>query len=460
MRTKKILAVDDDETFLHSLKKVLISLGYSVETENVPTEVFNRIKSNGFDAILMDVKMPGVNGIELLEKILSFDPLLPVIFISGQSTINIAVEAMKLGAFHFIEKPIDKKKIETVLRNATNFRQLSKENTLLLNEIASHFEMIGESQSMKEIFQTIESIAKTNAKVLITGETGTGKELVARAIHMHSNRANQPYVKVNCAAIPAELLESELFGHIKGSFSGAINDKIGKFKAADNGTLFLDEIGDMSYNLQSKILRVLEEGEIEVIGKNNSQKVDVRVIAATNKVLNDEIKKGNFREDLFHRLNVINIHIPPLRERKEDIKPLVYFFLEKFNSVYNKKIVGLSERAFAILLKSEWRGNVRELRNIVEKLVLYSQSDYLDVTDVLKVFENKSSFVEDNESLELKEAKANFEKDYITNALILHDGKILETAKSLGLDRSNLFKKMKAFGIDKFELNSNSDSQH
>ncbi len=452
MNFKKILIVDDNLTFLNSLEKVLLSLEFTVEKENVSTKVIDRIASNGFDVILLDIKMPGLNGIELLEQILSKNPTLPVIIVSGQSTINIAVEAMKLGAFDFIEKPIDKKRIEAVLNNAVNFGKLSKENLLLLEEIAVNFEMIGESNSMQKIFDRIDVTAKTDAKVLITGETGTGKELVARAIHMHSNRSKQPYIKVNCAAIPSELLESELFGHTKGSFTGASKDKIGKFKAADNGTLFLDEIGDLNYNLQAKILRVLEEGEIEVIGENKSQKVDVRVIAATNKMLSKEIKIGNFREDLFHRLNVININIPPLRERKDDIKPLIYHFIKHYNSVYNKSIVGINDNALALLLKFDWKGNVRELRNYVEKLVIYSNNEILEVDNIKNIFEETPQKQFSSKLLELKDAKSNFEKEYITNALILNDGKILETAKILGVDRSHLFKKMKQLEIEKSEL--------
>ncbi len=452
MNTKKILAVDDDQPFLHSLEKVLTSLGYSVITENASTEVAEKVKANGFDVVLLDVKMPGLNGIELLEEIHIHDPSLPIIIISGQSTIDIAVEAMKLGAFDFIEKPIDKKRIEAVLRNACNFSRLSKENIFLTNEIAANFEMVGESREMKVIFEKINSIAKTNARVLITGETGTGKELVARAIHMNSNRADQPYIKVNCAAIPAELLESELFGHTKGSFTGASGDRVGKFKAANNGTLFLDEIGDMSYNLQAKILRVLSEGEIEIIGTNKTQKIDVRIIAATNKILSNEISNGNFREDLFHRLNVINIKIPPLKERKDDIKPLLYHFLLHFNSVYNKRIRGFSTRAISIMSKFDWKGNVRELKNFVEKLVIYSNNDFLEVKNVLELLDETKKESKNEDSLELKEAKLKFEKDYITNSLAMHDGKILETADSIGLDRSHLFKKMKALGIDKVEF--------
>ncbi|MCF6269739.1 MAG: sigma-54 dependent transcriptional regulator [Melioribacteraceae bacterium] len=452
MNLKKILAVDDDVTFLNSLEKVLISLGFIVEKENVSTNVLDRVKANGFDVVLLDIKMPGLNGIELLEQILSHNPILPVIIISGQSTINIAVEAMKLGAFDFIEKPIDKKRIEAVLKNAVNFRKLSKENLLLTEEIAANYEMIGKSNSMLRIFNKINITAKTDAKVLITGETGTGKELVARAIHMHSNRSNQPYIKVNCAAIPRDLLESELFGHKKGSFTGAFNDKMGKFKAANGGTLFLDEIGDLDFNMQAKILRILEEGEIEIIGENTPQNVDVRVIAATNKILSEEINAGNFRDDLFHRLNVVEIHIPPLRERKDDIKPLVHHFLKHFNSVYNKSIVGISDRAISILLNLDWQGNIRELRNLVEKLVIYSKKDFLEVNNVSELFEYNPTDINNNKLLELKVAKSNFEKEYIANALISNDGEILKTAKILGLDRSHLFKKMKSLGIDKADL--------
>ncbi len=451
MKQKKVLTVDDDLTFLNSLEKVLVTLGFSVEKENVSTKVIERVTSNGFDVILLDIKMPGLNGIELLEKILSHDPTLPIIIISGQSTINIAVEAMKLGAFDFVEKPIDKKRIETVLKNAVKYRNLSKENLFLSKEIAKNFEMIGESDAMLQIYDRINITAKTDAKVLITGETGTGKELVARAIHMHSNRAKEPYIKVNCAAIPSELLESELFGHKRGSFTGATNNKIGKFKAANRGTLFLDEIGDLNYNLQAKILRVLEEGEIEVIGETKAQKVDVRVIAATNKILSKEIEAGSFRADLFHRLNIVEIHIPPLRERKDDIKPLVYNFLTQFNSVYNKSIIGISDNAVAVLQRSNWEGNIRQLKNFVQKLVIYSKNNTIETKDVLSLFDN-SADITNGKILELKEAKHNFERNFIKNALLVNDGKIIETAKALGMDRSHLFKKMKQLEIEKHGL--------
>ncbi len=455
MKINEIFAIDDDTTYLKQVSKVIIQLGYNADIESNPTKAMEKIHKSSYDCILLDIKMPGIDGIDLLQQILNYDNSIPVIVVSGQSTINIAVEAMKLGAYDFVEKPVEKSVLEIPLRNACKLRELQQTNKSLLEEIEMSNQLIGVSSGIQSIREQIRIASGTDAKVLITGETGTGKELVAKAIHHQSSRRDHNYVKVNCAAIPSELLESELFGHKKGSFTGAFSDKVGKFKSADNGTLFLDEIGDMSLNLQAKILRALEENEIEVVGESKPRKVDVRIIAATNKDLHEEIKAGNFRQDLFHRLDLIRIHIPPLRKRKDDIRPIAQFYLDQFSQEYNKKILVFRERAFALLAIHEYPGNARELKNVIEKLVIYTEYDLIDVDDISKVFGNWNSNGDSKTTanqMDLKTAKMNFEREYIAKVLLRKKGRITETAKELGLDRSNLFKKMKQLGIDKTNL--------
>lgn len=446
----KILAVDDDITFLSSLKKVLELSGYSVSTEANPINVMNVLDNSNYSTVLLDVNMPGKNGINVFEEILQKYPHIPVVMISGQSNINIAVDAIKKGAFDFIEKPLDPERLLITLKNAISKKELFDEKEILEQAIDEGAKIIFKSRLMYEVLSKVDQVAKTSAKVLITGETGTGKELIAKQLHLKSDRKTKPYIKLNCAAIPGELLESELFGHKKGSFTGAIQDRKGKFLAADGGTLFLDEIGDMSYELQSKLLRALEENEIEVIGENTPRKVDVRIISATNKDLELLIDKNLFRADLFHRLNVVRINIPPLRQRKEDIIVLTYHFLTVFNDIYNKKITKLNRQVEGVLSSQDWFGNVRELRNVIEKLVIYATNDEITITNVLNVLQPnnlKYSVADDDENDSLKTAKQNFERSYIIKILEKHNWKISETADELGIDRTNLFKKMQALNI-------------
>jgi len=449
----KILAIDDKLSFLSFLKNNLINIGYNVTTIADSNNAIKEFKKNIYDCILLDVKIPGVNGLELLQISLKNNPSIPVIMLSGQSNIKIAVESIKLGAFDFIEKPIDVEKLHITIKNAIEKKTLSKQKDFLLSELNEKHRIIGESKKLKNIILKIESIADTPAKVLIQGETGTGKELVAWAIHHSSSRKSNPYIRINCAAIPPDLLESELFGYHKGSFTGASENKMGKFVAADGGTLFLDEIGDMSLNLQAKILRVLEENEVDIIGENKPIKINARIIAATNQNLEEKIMNGSFRKDLFYRLNVVNIVIPPLRERKDDITPLAYYFLRKFNETYNKQVFSITNEAENILINYDWAGNVRELRNVIEKSVLFSNTNTIKAIDI-----ENSLFLKDNNNSKdfdmwkfatLKKAKLEFEKKFIISKLEKYNWNIAKVAEELKIDRSNLFKRIHALEIVK-----------
>ncbi len=456
----KILAIDDNLSFLNFLKENLSNIGYNVITVSDSNNAITEIKSNSYDCILLDVKLPGIDGIELLKISLKNNPATPVIMVSGQSSIKIAVEAIKLGAFDFIEKPVDANKLHVTIKNALEKKNLSIEKDFLLSELNENFRIIGESEQIQTVLEKIKNVADTPAKVLIQGETGTGKELVAWAIHHNSSRKAKPYIKINCAAIPSELLESELFGYHKGAFTGATTNRYGKFIAANGGTLFLDEIGDMSLKLQAKILRVLEGNEVDIIGKTSPQKIDVRIIAATNQNLIEKIKNGSFRSDLFYRLNVVNIFIPPLRERKEDILTLSYYFLSKLNEIYNKQIVSISNEAENLLLKYDWPGNIRELKNVIEQSILYCNTNSVEAINIENALNYKSKFdknkkqisgdeisYEDNSNL--TKAKREFEKKYIYRKLEKNNWNISQTAKELKIDRSNLFRKIQALNIEK-----------
>lgn len=449
---KKILSIDDDENFLKSIKKFMELKGFHVVTISNSSHALDVLQNSYFDCILLDVKMPGINGVDILKISLQKNPSVPVIMISGQSSISIAVEAIKNGAYDFIEKPVDPDRLFVTVQNAITKKNLIDEKETIYEELIENYKIVGESNSIKRVIAKINTVAKTSAKILIYGETGTGKELVAWALHHNSNRRGKPYIKVNCAAIPSELLESELFGHQKGSFTGAHSDRQGKFIAANGGTLFLDEIGDMDLHLQAKLLRVLEENEVDVIGENLPRKIDVRIVAATNQDLKQKIAKGQFREDLFHRLNVVRILIPPLRERPDDILPLAYHFLLEFNDIYNKKVNGFNRQIEGILLNHPWKGNVRELKNVIEKLVIFSKNDKISLKDIENAIgkENyNSNNIFDDTVLSLKKAKTEFEIKHIKKVLLKNNWKILETARDLGIDRSNLFKKMQKYGIKK-----------
>ncbi len=389
-KTYRLLAVDDDIDFLRALKRLLDKFDFEVELAIDPYKALDKIKNDSFDCILLDMKMPGLDGIQLMDKILEEDPLVPVIFISGQSNIPLAVHAMKKGAYDFIEKPIDPDRLVMMLKHAIEKNAWTKERDVLLTALDEKYRMIGDSQAMKKIFNKIKMFADSDAKVLITGETGTGKELVANLLHYNSARAGKPFIKINCAAIPNELLESELFGHVKGAFTGAVETKKGKFHLAQDGTLFLDEIGDMDVYLQAKLLKILDTGEFSMLGDNKTYQANCRIISATNQDLEALIAENKFREDLYHRLNVLHIHIPPLRERKEDIPPIARYLLQKAADQNNKKILDFSEKAIEILKEYDWPGNVRQLRNVVEKLVIFSNGMMIDENQVANILQEPS----------------------------------------------------------------------
>jgi DNA-binding NtrC family response regulator len=449
----RILVVDDDENLLMSIKKILRLEQYAVDTLINALQVEQLLETQNYHCLLLDVKMPAINGMDILKQVVQNYPALPVIMISGQSNIETAVQAIKAGAYDFIEKPINPERLLITIKNAIQRRYLQQMSDSIFNELKDQFNLIGQSSAMKLIFQQIKEVANTPAKVLILGESGTGKELVAWAIHHTSSRKGKAYIKINCAAIPAELLESEIFGHRKGSFTGAIADRKGKFAEADEGTLFLDEIGDMSVHLQAKLLRAFDENEIEVIGENIPRKVNVRIIAATNQNLEQLIAAGKFREDLYYRLNVVKILIPPLRERREDILPLTYHFLKEFNNSYNKQILAIKKQAEVMLTNYDWPGNVRQLRNIVEKIVIFChhyEIDYADVMMALELGHSEDQHDTKTDSADfshLKNAIHDFEKNYLQTILQKHNWKINETAEALGIDRSNLFKKMRRYGL-------------
>lgn len=382
-KLKKILIIDDERSIRATLKEILEFEKYLVETAQDGIEGYKMAEEKNFDLIFCDIKMPKIDGIETLKKIVENNILSPVIMISGHGDIETAVQTLKIGAFDYIEKPLDLNRVLTCVRNALNNNHLKKENTILKRKIKSKSEIIGQSPEIKSILELITKVANSNARVLITGFNGTGKELVANQIHEKSSRNKNLFVEINCAAIPSELIESELFGHEKGSFTSAHKQKIGKFEQASNGTLFLDEIGDMSLSAQSKVLRALQENKITRVGGNKSISVNPRIIAATNKNLKKEIENGNFREDLFHRLNVIPIKVPSLKERIEDIPILCNYFIEKICKEHGIKQKEISDKAIDEFKKMKWTGNIRELRNVLERLIILSDSG-IELEDIKK----------------------------------------------------------------------------
>ena len=443
----KILIVDDEEGIRESLASILRDERYSVDAVASGEEALALITKSEFQVVLLDVWLTGIDGMEALKRIQDLPRPPAVIMISGHGSIETAVRATKLGAFDFIEKPLSLEKVNVLVRNALQQRRLQEENETLRDELVHRYQVIGDSVPMKALRQQIAVTAPTNGRVLIYGESGTGKELVARALHANSQRSKGPFVEMSCAAIPEELIESELFGHVKASFSGATDNKPGKFQKADGGTLFLDEVGDMSHRTQSKVLRVLEEQRIEPIGSNQTFNVDVRVIAATNKNLEQEIARGAFRQDLFYRLNVIPFHVPPLRDRKEDIPVLARFFLSEFSSEYGKKTRELSDRALEILLRYPWPGNVRELKNLVERLVIVCPQARIEPHHLPpELFRGVAESPQHPYST-LHEARSAYEREFILRKLQEHRWNMTQTASALGLERSHLYRKMKSLGI-------------
>ena len=442
-----ILVVDDEPGIIAMLSGLLKDEGYAVVTADSGREALNQIKQTRVGLVMLDLRLPDLDGLEVLRQIRSNDVNLPVIMMSAHGTISTAVEATKLGAYDFIEKPFDSvvERLLLVVEHALNEQKLKQENINLRRELSEKYEMVGESKAMEFLYKQIMKIAPSNGRVLITGETGTGKELAARAIHQNSKRSDRPFIKVNCAAIPEELIESELFGHEKGSFTGAISTQVGKFEQAHRGTLFLDEIGDMSLSTQAKVLRTLQENEIQRVGGNKVIEVDVRVITATNKNLEKEIKAGRFREDLFYRLNVIPLHIPPLRERKEDIPLLVNHFIQQFCRENGKRIKSISPEAMELLKRHDWSGNVRELRNIIERMIIVAEGDEISANDVATAISVKDDIPTGEESL--RELVEQYEKKLTLDALVRNDWNVSRTARELKTDRANLHRKLRQWNV-------------
>jgi len=447
------MIVDDEESICQSLKGILSDEGYEVLTANSGEECLDIIEEELPSLVLLDIWLPGMDGIETLKHIKSKYPHMQIIMISGHGTVESAVATTKLGAFDFIEKPLSLDKIILVVDHALDIVRLEEENRLLKNGYS--YEIDGNSKKIIELKEMIQIVSPTNAWILIMGENGTGKELVARSIHRLSNRSRKPFIEVNCAAIPEELIESELFGHEKGAFTGATEKKRGKFDLANRGTIFLDEVADMSLKAQAKILRILQEKKFERVGGTKIIDTDVRVLAATNKTLEYEMEKGKFRQDLYYRLNVIPLEIPPLRDRIEDVPLLASQFIREFSQKESRTEKDIADDALNTLMEHTWPGNVRELKNIIERLVITSPLDIITADDIPPLSKgnhksrDSSGFSEDIHSF--KEAKEVFERGYIAQKLKENDWNVKKTAKSIGLERSNLHKKIKIYGLEEMK---------
>jgi len=440
-----ILAVDDEQDILETYSSIL-KKQYKLLTASSGKEALTTIKKEPVSLVLLDIRMPKQDGIQVLAKIKEYDPGIEVIMVSASKDILSAVEAMKLGAYDYVTKPFEVKELKALIEKALEKSNLLKENHYLkesLKEVTSYCNLIGKSASMKKLFENIEKVAKTNSRVLISGESGSGKELVARAIHDKSARKDKPFVALNCAAIPENLFESELFGHEPGAFTGAMERRIGKFELANRGTLFLDEIGCMPPAMQAKLLRVLENTTIERLGGQKSIEIDVRIISATNVDFKKHIAENKFRSDLYYRLNVIPITIPALRERKEDLNLLINSFLDKFNKILNKKVKGFSQEAMEILENYGWPGNVRELQNLIERITVLSNNEIINAEEIPLTLSVEQSFNSGN----LKDYLINFEKETIQKSLSANQGNVSKAAKVLGMARTSLNNRMRTLDI-------------
>ncbi len=456
MIPKRILIVDDEESFRHMLSVILRKEKYEVETASNGEEALQKISESSFDQILCDIRMPQMDGLEFLREAQKVGVESTIIMMSAYGTIDTAIEAMKLGAYDYISKPFKTDEIILTLRKAEEREQLRRENQLLRREVQREYSfenIVSKNAKMKQIFEVIKKVAPYKSTILIMGESGTGKELVARALHYNSDRSKKPFVAVNCGAIPENLLESELFGHVKGAFTDAIRTKRGLFEEADGGTLFLDEIGELPPQLQVKLLRVLQEGEIRRVGDSKPIKVDVRIISATVKDLVKEVNEGRFRDDLFYRLNVLPIHIPPLRERKEDIPLLVEHFIKKFTLSTNKKVVGIDSKALEALINYRWSGNVRELENTIERAVVLADGENIMLENLppeIREFkeEEVSVLPVAEEEYSIKKASRILETNLIKKALKKTRGNHTHAARLLEISHRALLYKIKEYGIE------------
>jgi len=459
-KVASILAVDDETDFTDTLSSILTKQEYSVDTSCSGYEALQMLSIRPYDLVLLDLTMPLISGIDTLKRIQKIDPGLPVIILTGDSRVGTVVDAMKLGAYDFFSKPLDWEKLEIAIKNALITKELRGEVSRLKGQLKSKYSferIIGNSKTMQEVFRSLERVIETNVTVSIQGESGTGKELLARSIHFNGRRKQKPFVAVNCAAIPESLLESEFFGHEKGAFTGAIARRVGKFEQADGGTIFLDEIGDMPYSTQVKILRVLQERRFQRVGGTETVEVDVRVISATNKNLEEEMKQGNFREDLYYRINVYPIFVPPLRRRREDIPALAAFFLEKFNKEYRRKIKAILPQTLDYLMNYEWPGNVRELENILERSFLHASDGVLAAEHLpITITSLKEDWHQDDSFIDLKKVVSltkqitpmkDLEKAVLQQALKLTNYNMSSAALELGIGRTTLYRKLEKYGI-------------
>lgn len=440
-----VLVVDDDAHIREGLCDILEHEGYQVQAVSDGKTALARLDEVDVDVLLLDLKIPRVSGMEVLRETRAAHPGVPVVIVSGKGTIQKAVEATKVGAYDFLEKPVDAQRLLVTLRNALEKTKLERQRDRLLDVARERYRMVGTSEAMRGVYNRIDKAAGSDCRVLITGESGTGKELVARAIHHNSERASGPFVTVNCAALPEELIESELFGHAEGAFTGAKGAHTGKFAQADEGTLFLDEIGSMSLPAQSKTLRAIETGIVHPIGSEEAVEANPRILAATNTDLQIAIEEDAFREDLYYRLNVLAIEVPPLRQRREDIPELATHFLNK--AVENESSPDLDEAALAVLMSHDWPGNVRELENVIRRLVVLSGGGEIGAGAVQRALD-RSETGADPDDLDLRAARDRFEAAYIRQALRAHDGAVKATAKALGIDRTSLWRKMDRYGIE------------
>ncbi|MCH7754325.1 sigma-54-dependent Fis family transcriptional regulator [candidate division KSB1 bacterium] len=455
-----ILAVDDEADFVDSLSSILTKHEYSVDTSCSGYEALQMLSIRPYDLVLLDLTMPLISGIDTLKRIQRIDPGLPVIILTGDSRVGTVVDAMKLGAYDFFPKPLDWERLEIAIKNALITKELRGEVSRLQGQLKSKYsfkQIIGNSKSMQDVFRSLERVVEANVTVSIRGESGTGKELLARSIHFNGLRKQKAFVAVNCAAIPESLLESELFGHEKGAFTGAIARRVGKFEQADGGTLFLDEIGDMPHSTQVKILRVLQERQFQRVGGTETVEVDVRVISATNKNLEEEMKKGNFREDLYYRINVYPIFVPPLRKRREDIPALAAFFLGKYNKEYRRKVKAILPQTLDYLMNYEWPGNVRELENILERSFLHASDGVLaaehlpiTITSFKEDLNSGDSFINLKKVVSLTRQITplkDLEKEVLQQAIKLTNYNMSNAALELGIGRTTLYRKLEKYGI-------------
>ncbi len=448
-----VLITDDEKEICESIKMILEYEGYEVDYTTSASQCLEKLAGKNFSALLLDIQMPEMSGFEVIKKVKAHYPNLSVVIISAHSSLENAIKATKLGAFDFIEKPIDREKLLISIRNAVEQNNLLNENSEIRKSLIGDGKILGRSKAIRDILEIIDKVGPLDTRVLITGENGTGKELVARALHNQSERKEKSFIEVNCAAIPNELIESELFGHEKGSFTGAVQQRIGKFELANKGTIFLDEIGDMSLQAQAKVLKAIEDGIIERVGGGKKIEIDVRILSATNKDLKAEIEKEKFREDLYHRLNVIPIHIPPLKERVEDIPILVEHFSKDITTKHKKLPVKFDDEAIRLLQSQQWSGNVRELRNIIERIIIIIDKRQITKKDIEFLFNGGKTSVGDiiAESNSFQEFKEKAEKAFIIKQLKANNWNISKTAEALEIQRSHLYNKMKKYGIEKEE---------